>query len=627
MEKEKKKLIGVCLSKIIGQIQVETIKYITERASQNGYKVLVFATFAELYYHDRSEAGESMVFELIDYDMFDGIILLAETIKEDSVVEKIVKRCREHHVPLVSIDKEIGDAYSILYSYTDAFEEIVRHVVEGHGCRRVNLISGIEGNSFSEEREEVYKRVLEENGIAFEPERMGYGEFWEGPTVEVMKKFLNSHLEFPEAIICCNDMMAMTACRMLEEYGYSVPKDVIVTGFDGCEQEQYHVPRLTTARMDVEKASYQAVDNIVRVNEGIHVKKKQEIPFDVVFSQSCGCVSLHAKGQAKNIRDIYNMMSYRNDFDEFISKMTARITNSESLSTARKHIYNYAFMSSVLCICDNFLEVNVTEEENENKFTDKMHVFVHKFENEPMDRVFEDFPAKQILPDLWDVFEKEEMLVVTTLHFLDKIIGYYVLPIQGQQLQFTYVQRFVREIGQSIYIIRNAERMKFLLTKDQLTKIYNRRGFYQHIKKLLMDNLEDEEYRIIIHSVDLDGLKYINDTFGHKSGDNAITVAAHKLEEASGHNEICARFGGDEYVVFGIAGKEEAEDISGNFVERFKKLLSEYNENSGLPYQVKASCGSSIVPVNQDLQLDQIISMADQLMYDEKAKHKRGQVR
>lgn len=626
MEKEKKKLIGVCLSKLIWQVQVETIRHITEKAAMEGYKVLVFATFAELYYHDRSEAGESMVFELIDYDMFDGIILLAETIKQDTVIENIVENCKSHHVPLVVIDKEIKDAYSVLYNYTDAFEEIVRHVIEVHGCRRLNLISGIEGNSFSEEREEVYKRVLEENGIEFEPERMGYGCFWEEPTIEVMKKFLNSDLEFPEAIICCNDMMAMTACRVLEEYGYSVPGDVIVTGFDGCEQEQYHVPRLTTARMDVKRASYQAVDNIVRVNKGIHVKKVQTIPFDVDISQSCGCVSLQAKGHSRDIRDIYNMMSYRNDFDEFVSKMTARITNAESLSAAQKFIYDYAFMSSELCICDNFLEVNATEEENENKFTDKMHVLVHKFENEP-ERTFEDFPVKQILPDLWEVFEREEMLVVTTLHFLDKIIGYYVLPIQGEQIHFTYVQRFVRELGQSIYIIRNAERMRFLLTKDQLTKIYNRRGFYQHIKKLLTDNLKGDEYRIIIHSVDLDGLKYINDNFGHKSGDNAITVAAHKLEEASMHSEICARFGGDEYVVFGVAGKGEAEDISRDFVSRFEALLTEYNENSGLPYQVRASCGSSIVPVSQNLQLDQIISMADQLMYDEKARHKRGQVR
>lgn len=625
MEKEKK-LIGLCLSKLIGQVQVEIIKHITEKASQEGYKVLVFATFTELYYHDRAEAGESMVFELIDYDMFDGIILMAETIKEDLVIEKIVHNCKEHHVPLVAIDKEISDAYSILYDYTTAFEEIVRHVIEVHGCRRINLISGIEGNSFSEEREAVYKRVLEENGIEVEPERIGYGDFWEAPTIEVVKKFLNSSLEFPEAIICCNDTMAMTACGVLEEYGYSVPKDVIVTGFDGCEEEQYHVPRLTTARMDIKKAAYQAVDSIIRINKGIHVKKVQTIPFDVTASQSCGCVSMQAKGQVKNVRDIYNMMSYRNDFDEFVSKMAARITNSESLSTAKKVIQDYAFMSSVLCLRDNFLEINVTEEENEDKFTGKMHVFAHKFENEP-ERTFEDFPAKQILPDLWEVFEKEDMMVVTILHFLDKIIGYYVLPIQGEQLQFTYVQRFVRELGQSIYITRNAERMRFLLTKDQLTKIYNRRGFYQHIKKLLEDNLEDGEYHIIIHSVDLDGLKYINDTFGHKSGDNAIMVAAHKLEEASGHNEICARFGGDEYVVFGIAGKDEAEDIAKAFVVRFKELLAEYNEGSGLPYQVKASCGSSIVPVNPDLQLDQIISMADQLMYDEKAKHKRGQVR
>lgn len=626
MDKGNNKLIGVCLAKLTGQVQVESIMHITEKAKQEGYKVLVFSTFTDLYYRNKADAGESMVYELIDYDMFDGIILLAETIKDDLAVEKIVQNCKEHHVPLVAIDKEIEDAYSILYEYSDAFEEIVRHVVEIHGCRKVNLISGIQGNAFSEERVEVFKRVLEENNIPFEPERMGYGDFWDMPTEEVMKKFLNSDLEFPEAIICCNDTMAMTACRVLEEHGYNIPNDIIITGFDGCEEEKYHAPRLTTACMNVQKACSKAVDTIIRVSEGTRVRKVQKIPFDVVASQSCGCVSLHAKGKVKRVKDIYNMMNNRNDFDEFVGKMVVGITNSESLAAAKPIINKYGFTSATLCIRDDFMEVSAEEKENENQFTEKMQVFVRKYEED--ERVFENFPTKQILPDLWEVLEKEDMLVVTVLHFLDKIIGYYAAPIKGEQLHFANLQRFVNQLGQSLYILRNMQRMNFLLTKDPMTEIYNRRGFYQRIKKVLKeDSQKGEEYRIIIHSVDLDGLKYINDTFGHKDGDNAITVAAHKLVEASKHSEICARFGGDEYVVFGIAAKEDAENIANEFVASFKKLLEEYNGQSGLPYQVKASCGSSTVPITPDLKLDQIISMADQLMYDEKAKHKRGQIR
>ena len=68
---------------------------------------------------------------------------------------------------------------SVTFNYSDVFEKIVRHVIEFHGCRRVNFIAGVKGNAFSEERIEAYKKVLAENGIEFEPERLGYGDFWD----------------------------------------------------------------------------------------------------------------------------------------------------------------------------------------------------------------------------------------------------------------------------------------------------------------------------------------------------------------------------------------------------------------------------------------------------------------
>ena len=58
---------------------------------------------------------------------------------------------------------------------------MVRHVVEEHGARRVNMLAGFESHALSEDRVMVYRKVLEENGIAFEEERVGYGQFWEVP--------------------------------------------------------------------------------------------------------------------------------------------------------------------------------------------------------------------------------------------------------------------------------------------------------------------------------------------------------------------------------------------------------------------------------------------------------------
>lgn len=615
------KVIAVCISAVAEQTQAQMVQDITKNAKNMGYRVVVYATFSDLYNDDNSNNSEQKIFNLIDYDMFDGLVIWPETIKNDSVIDTIASQCVAHNLPFVSIDRELEGAYNVLFDYTSAFEELVRHVVEVHGCRRINLISGIEGNSFSMEREAVFRKVLEENDIPVEEERIGYGCFWDQPTIKVMEEFLSSDLEMPEAIVCCNDTMAMAACKVLENHGYNIPSDILVTGFDGIDMEQYHSPRLTTARMDICGAAKKAIETIHALNQGQRVKKVQRIAFDVTPSQSCGCVSMHAQGQLKKVMDVYNMMSYRNDFDEYINRMSMKVADAESIKEAIPIIKEYCFEAAALCVREDLLQVNPSEESTQKDFPENSKILLHRLWHE---WDMNTFPSKSIIPDLWEVLDTLNMVMVAPVHFLDKVIGYYMIPVEGASHFFVNIEHFIREIGKCIYIVSNKERMNFLLTRDPMTAIYNRRGFYKHIRKLIEEAKKVEgDQEIIIHSMDLDGLKTINDTYGHSAGDNAITVAAKKLIQAAKHDEICARFGGDEYVVFAVAPKDEAERFSKEFVEDYLGLLEEYNQSAGLPYQVKSSIGSSHVSIASNLGLDQIISMADQLMYSDKAKHKR----
>lgn len=81
----------------------------------------------------------------------------------------------------------------------------------------------------------------------------------------------------------------------------------------------------------------------------------------------------------------------------------------------------------------------------------------------------------------------------------------------------------------------------------------------------------------MVISVDLDNLKLINDNFGHNEGDNAILTMANALKSAADENDICARFGGDEYVVF---GKAKGEYEMNAYIDKVNEYLSEYNLTS-----------------------------------------------
>ncbi len=152
-----------------------------------------------------------------------------------------------------------------------------------------------------------------------------------------------------------------------------------------------------------------------------------------------------------------------------------------------------------------------------------------------------------------------------------------------------------------------------------MTNLYNRRGFYRLTPKLYGKCAADGGGFMII-SVDLDNLKGINDTYGHHEGDNAITTIANALTAASGDGDIVARFGGDEYIAAGICPKKGYAE---EFVDRFKAFLDDYNAVSGKPYAVEASCGMCTMFPASEKTLDEFIKSADELMYEQKAIHRK----
>ena len=116
---------------------------------------------------------------------------------------------------------------------------------------------------------------------------------------------------------------------------------------------------------------------------------------------------------------------------------------------------------------------------------------------------------------------------------------------------------------------------------------------------------------------DLDGLKTINDKYGHDNGDFAIRTAAQALKRVCPHNAACTRFGGDEMMaVFPCCGVEN--DIRA----MFDQALDSINEASGKPYRVSASMGIYITQNGEKPGFDELIRCSDKLMYEEKNQRK-----
>jgi diguanylate cyclase (GGDEF)-like protein len=164
------------------------------------------------------------------------------------------------------------------------------------------------------------------------------------------------------------------------------------------------------------------------------------------------------------------------------------------------------------------------------------------------------------------------------------------------------------------------KKLEQAMITDELTGVHNRRGFLTMAEQQ-MKTAKRLGKCVLLLSADLDNLKTINDTFGHKEGDSALMHAADILKESFRESDIVGRIGGDEFVVFQMG---DATDTSEILTERLQKNLDIHNAEKGSKYKLSMSIG--IVRCNSDCtySLDELLTQADKLMYERKMFKEHG---
>jgi len=163
------------------------------------------------------------------------------------------------------------------------------------------------------------------------------------------------------------------------------------------------------------------------------------------------------------------------------------------------------------------------------------------------------------------------------------------------------------------------EELRLLSVTDQLTGLYNRRGFIASAERQL--KLASRRKRgLLLFFADLDGMKAINDNFGHEEGDRALNEAAKILKETFRETDILARIGGDEFAIMTIDSPEMTSDI---LMSRLQDRIDEHNARQDKPFHVSMSIGISTCDSKNMRSLDELMSLADGKMYDNK-KRKSG---
>ena len=160
------------------------------------------------------------------------------------------------------------------------------------------------------------------------------------------------------------------------------------------------------------------------------------------------------------------------------------------------------------------------------------------------------------------------------------------------------------------------EELRILSLVDELTGLYNRRGFFT-LAAQLFKQANRRKKGIFMLYADIDNMKKINDVFGHKEGDAALTEIGNILKTNYRESDIIARIGGDEFVVIPVG--TICDDIE-KIIERLEKSLEVYNSEKKHEYRISLSMGVAFYDPDHPCSIEELLIQGDKLMY----KHKKA---
>jgi diguanylate cyclase (GGDEF)-like protein/PAS domain S-box-containing protein len=173
----------------------------------------------------------------------------------------------------------------------------------------------------------------------------------------------------------------------------------------------------------------------------------------------------------------------------------------------------------------------------------------------------------------------------------------------------------VTVISKNITSLKNLEAELYALSlADELTGLYNRRGFLTLAGQQIKIARRMKRRMLLIYA-DMNGMKKINDTYGHARGDEAIKGMTEILRNTFRESDIIARIGGDEFAILITAFRAGKEKI---FMERFNENIDAYNAKGG-PYVLSISTGVFICDPMASRSIEEMLVIADKRMYEQKA--------
>ncbi|MBQ2066799.1 MAG: LacI family DNA-binding transcriptional regulator, partial [Clostridiales bacterium] len=423
MENGRKK-IAVLIAQPEEFTQSLFLKGFLEEAFRRDYDVAVFAMYIKYQNTQGRTLGDSSIYKLINYEHFDCIVVLADTIQTKGLSEQIEEDLHDRYKgKVIFVDKNSKYFPSIHIDNYTPEKMVIDHLIEKHGLRDIAFLTGKSWHPHSIIRLNAYKDSLAEHGIEFNESRVFYGDFWYTSGESLADSWLKSGEKLPEALACANDCMALGFAKVMTANGYSIPEDIVVVGFDSNEDGRHAPVPLTSIPLSSTELGINAALMAHAFITGTEAETVK-VPPEMFIGGTCGCDCDSARPTYYK-RDSWDtelsLSSLFSPFNHMDEDLIGQTSFSGLIGTIFSSIHLIrGFDSFNLC-------VNPSLGDSDDAFENKMmHVIKCGAEHENNDKILTDtlFDKEIMLPEFSEEREKPSVYYFMPIFFDSSVFGY-----------------------------------------------------------------------------------------------------------------------------------------------------------------------------------------------------------
>ncbi|EXM38711.1 hypothetical protein RASY3_08380 [Ruminococcus albus SY3] len=470
--------------------------------------VCVFSMYHKYQNTAIREKGESNIFTLMRPELFDGAVVLADTIQTAGAAEELDEWLHKNfHKPVLMIESKSKYFPSVYSDCRESIESLINHLVKVHGARDIAFLCGKQWHEHSQQRLRAVESALKKHGLSLPEDRIIYGDFWYLSGELCADRLLAGGRKLPDAVLCANDCMAIGLCQAFEERGISVPKDIAVVSYDSTIEGHTSPKPVTSAFIPAEElgeysAGYMADRFAGRETPLFYAPPK------LFMGESCGCI--HEDIPKISVRrGEWGTVISQEGFDSVNNTMADDLISQTDLSGFAGTVYSYAFQLGAenfhLCLGDLWRYMGKSNDVHygNDGYPDKM-IYAVRFNKSFKDGIAGldvTFDSCKLLPDLFEEREKPRAVFFTPVFSENACFGYAAVEYGNKARSYDDVYRkWIMLVAKGLEALRRyleANRIQEQLNNLKSSKFAAINAAYENL-----DSEEKADYQLVTQILD-----------------------------------------------------------------------------------------------------------------------------